>query len=66
LEDKDLRCICGHTKHVHIGWGGDSTGCNFAFLEDVQEPWERYCLCQEFKLDNLKLIEDLAKERKLI
>jgi hypothetical protein len=45
-------CICGHKKSCHMG-------------NLVSYPAESI-LWHKFKLDNLKLIEDLAKERKLI
>lgn len=52
----ELKCVCGciegyHAYDERIGWH-----CGWCGIQ-----------CnQGFKLDNLKLIEDLAKERKLV
>jgi hypothetical protein len=53
------KCICGHTKGSHfLGY------CSLVYkVVKAQSP---KCSCPKYKLDNLKLIEDLAKERKLI
>jgi hypothetical protein len=61
-------CVCGHLEQDHI-WSG-YTKC------PPEWCWCRECLfsndldstnhMHEFKLDNLKLIEDLAKKRKLV
>jgi hypothetical protein len=54
-------CICSHDYKSHsITSGGWCFACSFR-LGDLSKSF-----CGEFKLDNLKLIEDLAKERKLI
>jgi hypothetical protein len=55
-------CVCGHLRLGHKGWEHEPTGCT----ESVIPFTGRFCSCQEFKLDNLKLIEHLAKERNLI
>jgi hypothetical protein len=48
-------CICGHTWLSHI----DS-------LVNGLAPHSFSCSCKQFKLDNLKLVEDLAKDKGLI
>ena len=57
-------CICcGHDIDAHIGWEGESWGCTYSVII----PHGEYgCDCTEFKLDNLRLIEDIAKTRNLI
>lgn len=60
-------CVCGHSKNIHNGWEGEPTGCDsFAIGSEYFE--ERYldCHCSEFKLDNLRFVEDEAKRRNLI
>jgi hypothetical protein len=55
-------CLCGHLVATHTG----------AFYDDpvtfrLYNPSACYvCGCPQFKLDNLRLIEDLAKERGLV
>lgn len=58
-------CICGHPKNIHkkLYWedielvGTDCLG-NYKS--------GGYCTCENFKLDNLKFIEDAAKEKGLL
>ena len=50
-------CICGHEHYT------DSHCKDFY---DVDENYYGFCKCQEFKLDNLRFIEDLAKAQGLI
>jgi len=53
-------CVCGHTKKQHeLRYGGK---CWYEGHDSKSYPHP----CEVFKLDNLKLIEDLAKERKLV
>jgi hypothetical protein len=52
-------CVCGHNYKVHRYWGPPN-----CWVKD--KVGHLICPCESFKLDNLKLIEDLAKERKLI
>lgn len=55
-------CLCGHLKSEHKGWEYEPTGCQG---EDGSVVGG-ICECSEFKLDNLRFIEDEAKKRKLI
>ena len=61
-------CVCRHERELH--WALRSTSCaatigiGSTILPDVETRIG--CECKKFKLDNLKLIEDIAKERKLI
>jgi len=62
----DSPCVCGHEKGWHrlsiqycyAGQALDGGNFNYGKIP--------LCKCARFKLDNLKLVEDLAKERKLI
>ena len=57
-------CVCGHLKTTH-GWATRCVHTEIGFTKDGHKGlWK--CICTEFKLDNLQLIEDLAKERRLI
>jgi rRNA-processing protein FCF1 len=48
-------CVCGHDKEIH------------EYLRVNGIPVHSFgCECIEFKLDNLRFIEDLAKEKGLI
>lgn len=51
-------CVCGHTKVCHY----------YHYKEDgkTKRPCLAWCPCPIFALNNLQLIEDLAKECKLI
>ena len=57
-------CVCGHNINEHAGWEGEPTGCTY----ELSSRWTHYdsCQCSEFKLDNLRFVEDLAKKRNLI
>ena len=48
-----VRCVCKHIRHQHANY---NSWCNAGAR----------CYCNEYKQDNLQLIEDLAKERNLI
>jgi hypothetical protein len=55
-------CMCGHNKNEHVSEA--IPGYNTQVCLD---PITRLvCECYNFKLDNLKLIEDMAKEKGLI
>lgn len=56
-------CFCGHTKIKHAGWEGEPTGCTYS-IEIAHGTKD--CGCPEFKLDNLKYIEQLAQQKGLI
>ena len=56
-------CICSHDKDGHCGWEGEPTGCTYS-VEIAHGT--ACCQCCEFKLDNLRLIEDIAKLKHLI
>jgi hypothetical protein len=55
-------CICSHLKSRHNGWEGEPTGCCSLSGQDRR----LICECSEFKLDNLRFVEDEAKRRNLI
>lgn len=59
-------CICGHWKgeHVFFHYNKPIIKNRFCFAKK-QNNWH-YCNCNDFKLDNLTLIEKLAKEKNLI
>ena len=52
-------CVCGHLATAHIRGRGCAACIDWMNIFDSKNE-------HTFKLDNLKLIEDLAKERKLI
>jgi hypothetical protein len=59
------KCICRHERRAHANrpFGTDyipKSDCFFVVKSGA------LCKCLLFQLDNLKLIEDLAKERTLI
>ena len=60
-------CVCGCIRNKHTwlrtGLFQSEEGCSECL---IKEPYDREKTYHKFKLDNLKLIEDLAKERKLI
>ena len=53
-------CVCGHTFNYHVDHTDVGIGkyCVGQLNPD--------CHCSTFKLDNLKLIEDLARKRNLV
>jgi hypothetical protein len=53
------KCVCGHEKYYHMNVSG--MGC-----WACPDGFFVACGCKRFKLDNLTLIEDLAKERSLV
>lgn len=57
-------CVCGHRAVVHLGWESESTGCTYSSTKFIQSDYG--CECSEFKLDNLRFVEDEAKRRNLI
>lgn len=68
-ENMQNLCTCGHYKNVHLP--SDNIFCNAVCLScHPGENWgyhiNGWYRVHEFKLDNLKYIEDLAKEKKLI
>jgi hypothetical protein len=58
-------CVCGHSKLQHTGWENEPTGCGEVVPGSIEE-YNDMCFCSEFKLDNLRYIEDEAKRRNLI
>jgi len=56
-------CYCGHNINEHDGWEGEPTGCTYS-VEIAHGT--QCCYCSEFKLDNLKFVEDLAKQKHLL
>ena len=51
-------CVCGHTKKIH------------GIYSECEKGWYFFkgegCECESFKLDNLRLIEELSKEKGLV
>ena len=67
MEDKDQPCICGHKKYFN-SWAADPHLCSTcveeaAYIETAGKLGEAF---HEFQLDNLKYIEQEAKQRNLI
>ena len=65
-------CICGHEKTNHNNFDRKSLNgvtlvprnhCSGCYIERYERDFN---ICEQFKLDNLKLIENLAKERNLV
>ena len=56
-------CICGHTEEFHIVSNFGFGGCEIC-IRDLKISYRQ--ICRSFKLDNLRYIEALAKERNLI
>lgn len=63
-------CVCGHDKKAHSnGKGNLSTACLMCFVDVIvgEGPIPKtHEALHDFKLDNLKFIEDEAKRRNLI
>jgi hypothetical protein len=59
-------CICGHLNEEHKSKRSSIPGCGGCW--DSSMEWQDKMNKAEhaFKLDNLKLIEDLAKEKGLV
>lgn len=64
-------CICGHLKIVHspkywLNDMGSSKASIEDFLQDACYEWvrrdEAICECEQFKLDNLKYLENLSEK----
>jgi len=51
-------CLCGHIRYNHF----DNHG--FCYLGNMFVKHGALCSCGEFKLDNLRYLELLDKERK--
>lgn len=63
MEDFEFPCICKHEKGVHLrSKDGAMNYC--AYCE--REGFFKDDRCIKFQLDNLQLIEDLAKEQDLV
>lgn len=56
------RCLCGHLREKHVTMGCLTCVSNYIFYYEGRSD----ALCKEFRLDNLKLIEDLARIKKLV
>ena len=58
-------CICGHSYNSHLDskylCGGCEVCASWTFNDKMRVNW-----FHPFKLDNLKYVEDLAKERNLV
>jgi hypothetical protein len=56
-------CVCSHGWDEHCGWEGEPTGCTY----EVEIAHGSVCCpCSEFKLDNLRYVEDLAKSKHIL
>jgi hypothetical protein len=61
-----LRCVCGHLKKQHTPnalphyYSSDSFCSECAYREIEDKAWHN------FQLDNLSLVEEVARKRKLI
>lgn len=55
-------CICGHNENVHASklYRLKANECRIMMVSD------EWCKCWRYKLDNLRYIEDLAKEKGLV
>jgi hypothetical protein len=58
-------CVCEHKKADHRNKRFDDA-TQHIYTTLVCWSFPGICPCMEFKLDNLKLIEDLAKEKGLV
>jgi hypothetical protein len=59
-------CVCRHPKPSHLLIEDWCQSCSNEYRENDYIRYRKSLMFHKFKLDNLKLIEDLAKERKLI
>lgn len=57
-------CLCKHPQADHTGWENEPSGCKSTLI--LYDPSASVCNCCKFRLDNLKLIEDLAKQKSLV
>lgn len=66
-------CICGHASGKHVVWLSDLKSNTYS--DELKNcTYHTYnegndyipCGCLKFKLDNLKLVEDLARKKNLI
>jgi hypothetical protein len=61
------KCICGHSLAKHYVVEVDGIQRCYQSIEIHNNgTYYTFCHCSPFKLDNLKLIEELAKERGLV
>jgi len=56
----DEICMCGHGRERHLKWPGSGKESWCALCGGTKKSYHN------FKLDNIKLIEDLAKEKGFI
>ena len=64
MKSNELCLSCGHLKEAHTCRVGDWPTKLDSICWDCDDGcWDKY---HEFKLDNLKLIEDVAKAKGLI
>jgi hypothetical protein len=62
MKESNLPCTCSHEKEYHLYSENGYYICYACYGKGASLKVRRH----GFKLDNLKLIEDLAKERKLV
>jgi hypothetical protein len=63
MRDWEEPCVCGHKQKEHTMFTGihnQCAKCTSRWHFGARSPWH------EFKLDNLRLIEDLAKHKGLV
>lgn len=66
MDERLFKCICRHTKLRHNFEEGYCYGCWSKSIKLGNPISLMSRVSHEFKLDNLRLIEDLAKEKSLI
>lgn len=55
----DPICLCGHYKSIHYFHDLSTT----SFCTDMNKVTHRTCPCREYRLDNLRFLEQKANER---
>jgi len=55
----DNICICGHSRYVHTAYviDPDNIDACAAYIDRL------FCVCNKFKLDNLRYLEQLSDKR---
>jgi len=60
--DWELPCICGHINKEHRHMNREADRWKYT----TKVCWSKYCICFEFKLDNLAYVEQVARARGLV
>lgn len=61
--DLELPCVCGHSRVIHLS---DISLCNGIIEKHHNGTYYQNCPCDGFKLDNLTLVEQVARARGLV